>query len=75
MQCKACDGRGSYTLTECPRAYVGHKIARAANRCVMANKGHLPDAGGTLDQDAWFMSVYASLESEVVKIDAEDRNR
>ena len=75
MTCKVCNGTGSFAVDVCPRDFVGGKIARATNAVSMANKGHLPEAGGVLDQDAWFMSAYNALEADCNKIDAEDAKR
>lgn len=75
MVCKACNGTGTFVVDHCPRDFIGSKIARTANAVMMANKGHLPNAGGMLDQDAWFVSAYNALESDCNKIDAEDRKQ
>jgi hypothetical protein len=36
-----------------------------------AEKGMFPVAGGLLDQSAWFIDLWSSLNSEQARIDAE----
>ncbi len=40
-----------------------------------ASKGHLPDSGGILDQDSWFIDAWGILEGEENKIEREKRER
>lgn len=37
----------------------------------LADKGHLPIAGGLLDQSAWFVEAYRFYAADVDKIKAE----
>lgn len=76
-QCRTCNGDGRYVLDRCPRQFVGSTMAQAVNLSSWATKGHLPEPGGILDQDAWFMSTWGALESETSLIEMErmERNR
>lgn len=73
--CPICNGEGVLAVNECPREMVGQDIASAINLAGLAIRGHLPESGGTLDQDAWFMSVWSVFEGDKNKIDEERRKR
>jgi hypothetical protein len=51
------------------------KVSGAVNLASWANKGHLPKAGGILDQDAWFMSAWTAFENDISKIEEMKRDR
>ena len=59
-------------LEECPRDFVGMKMGMAANACAMADKGFLPDAGGSLDQSEWFINCYRLMCNELTQIEIAD---
>jgi hypothetical protein len=40
-----------------------------------ASQGHLPNAGGLIDQDAWFIDAWAYYQSDVNEIEREQRKR
>lgn len=50
-------------------------MTTAINLAGYASKGHLPVAGGLLDQSAWFVDVWSTLESDQSRIDAEQAER
>jgi hypothetical protein len=45
-------------------------MIRAINLAAAADR-HLPQAGGLLDQSAWFVDLWTMLQSEQNKIDAD----
>lgn len=74
-QCPACGGSGSWSLTECPRRFVGNAITETVNLISHAEKGVMPVAGGLLDQSAWFTEAWNRLTGEINRIDAERMER
>lgn len=66
-----CGGSGSWSLTECPRRFVGSEITEAVNLISHAMNGVLPIAGGYLEQAAWFTEAWNRLLTETNRIDAE----
>jgi hypothetical protein len=48
------------------------KMGMAANACAMADKGFLPDAGGSLDQSEWFINCYRLMCNELTQIEIAD---
>ena len=70
LGCDKCNQRGEYVLEGCPKKAV-QEIVTAVNLCGHADKGHLPVAGGILDQSAWFISFWERFSSEVARIDRE----
>ena len=74
-QCDACGGRGYVEIQGCPRKSVGWEMTQAINLASYASKGFLPVAGGILDQSAWFVDVWTTLDGEQNKIDAEMAER
>jgi hypothetical protein len=53
-------------------------MTQAINMASYAAKGHLPVVGGLLDQSAWFVDLWSTLESDQAQIDneiAEERRR
>jgi hypothetical protein len=67
--CDECDD-GNFRLEQCGRNYIGSEILQAINLAAMADR-HLPQAGGVLDQSAWFIEVWNALTNEQNRIDAE----
>jgi hypothetical protein len=57
-------------LTICAKRYVGSELVKAINLASLADK-HLPAAGGILDQSAWFVDLWTTIQNEQNKIDAE----
>jgi hypothetical protein len=74
---KDCDycKEGVFSLSECPRRYVGVELTQAINYASLAIKGQWPVLGGVLDQSAWFVDLVQSLDSEQNAIDAERAER
>lgn len=73
-----CGGIGSIDLPGCPRDYVGCELTDAINLASFAGKGAMPVSGGLLDQSAWFVDLWQTLESDQNRIDtekAQDRKR
>ncbi len=40
-----------------------------------ATKGHLPEEGGLLNQEAWFIDMWSTLNEDQAKIENEIRER
>lgn len=53
----------------CCKKYVS-SVARAINMASLADK-HLPTAGGMLDQSAWFIDLWISLQNDSNKLESE----
>ena len=73
--CESCNGKGYWKLTSCPRDFVGTKITEAINLSGYAKAGFLPNDGGILDQDAYWLSVWTLLERDQNNIEVEQRKR
>lgn len=73
--CIACDGNGFSMLDKCPRAFVGQSITEAINVAGLCGGGTLPVSGGLMDQSAWFLSLWQTLQSEEAMIDMERHKR
>jgi hypothetical protein len=71
--CVHCNGAGRFEVLQCPNSYIGQKLTREINLASWAEKGHLPNLGGVLDQEAFFMNVWAAMQSDIHKIDEESR--
>lgn len=74
-QCDECNGTGFITLTQCPRKLVGNELVEDINLASYAEKGHLPESGGMLDQEAWFVSLWGTLAADEQTIEQERRGR
>jgi hypothetical protein len=77
VECPSCYGvgcgecsKGFFRLTICGRKFVDGEMIRAINLAAAADR-HLPQAGGLLDQSAWFVDLWTMLQSEQNKIDAD----
>ena len=70
--CDDCED-GMFHVRECPKEYVGD-LAAAINLVSLAEHA-LPVAGGLLDQSAWFVSLWQTLDSEMAKISNERMDR
>lgn len=73
--CIECEGKGVFELTECPRVYVGRAMTDEINLASWAQKGHLPEPGGMLDQPAWFVDMWGALDQDQNQIEADRRKR
>ena len=73
--CETCNGYGRFDLTSCPRQYVGPELSDEINLIAFANKGHLPEPGGLLDQPAKFVTVWRTLEADQNTIDQARREK
>lgn len=71
--CEDCNGTGLFSVTECPKQFVGHRVSIASNALSYVDKGILPDAGGLLDQEAWTVAAWDALQSDVASIEEEKR--
>ena len=77
IECPCCDGEGckdcddgQFAITVCARKYVDNYLVQAINMATMADR-HLPQSGGILDQSAWFIELWTTLNNEQAKIDTE----
>lgn len=59
----------------CPKRYIGREITEAVNVASLCGNGTLPIAGGLMDQSAWFVSMWQTLESDTAKIEADQWRR
>ena len=74
-KCDECGGTGVFELTECPRKFIGRSMTDEINLASWAQKGHLPEAGGMLDQPAWFVDMWGCLDQDQNQIEADIRKR
>ena len=74
-KCDECSGTGFTTLTECPRRIIGNSLVEDINLASYAEKGHLPEPGGMLEQEAWFVSLWGTLASDESRIEQDKRER
>jgi hypothetical protein len=73
--CEECKGTGFFKLEQCPRTFVGRAMTEEINMASWAQKGHLPEHGGMLDQPAWFVDMWGCLDQDQNRIEAEIRKR
>lgn len=73
--CPDCNGSGFFLLEECPRKFIGNSMTEEINLASYAQKGNLPEAGGMLDQPAWFVDLWGVLDQDQHRIEAEIRKR
>jgi hypothetical protein len=62
-RCEECDGKGFFTLSECPLSYIFDLKPFLLLANSMAD-GLPPVAGGAMDQSALFLKAYQRLQSE-----------
>ena len=74
-KCDECNGTGFFTLTECPQKLLGSELVEDINLASYAEKGHLPEHGGMLNQEAWFVSLWGTLASDESRIEQDKRER
>lgn len=67
--CSDCDD-GYFKLTECARKYVSEEIWSGLKYASVAEH-HLPKAGGTADQSAWFLDLWITYTNEKSKLEIE----
>lgn len=71
------DAMTTWRLAECPRVFT-RDIVEAVNAAQLA-ESHLPIAGGTLDQAAWWIELWMSLKNNINRIEYDraerERNR
>lgn len=58
------DSPNPWTLNECPYKFAGKEAARLLPMASDADKGHLPVAGGLLDQTQVFIQSLRLIRSE-----------
>jgi len=54
---------------------LGSELVEDINLASFAEKGHLPEPGGMLNQEAWFVSLWSTLQGDENKIEREQRER
>jgi hypothetical protein len=54
---------------------VGRELSDEISLIAFANKGHLPEPGGLLDQPAKFVNVWRTLEADQNTIDQARREK
>ncbi|HET6442169.1 MAG TPA: hypothetical protein VFH53_07315 [Phycisphaerae bacterium] len=71
MECAACDGEGceeceggEVRIGACPLSVIGAETWDAVEAAGFAEKGLLPEPGGTLDQNAKFLSACRFIWAE-----------
>lgn len=69
--CDECNGTGRFAIESCPKELIESDIVRVAQAAEDMKNGHLPIAGGTLDQAAWVMSAIRTMNSETNRVEAE----
>lgn len=62
-------------ITSCPKAMIDSDIMDAINLSTLAEKGFLPEHGGLLDQDSFWLNVWMRLARDTSKIEQEQRAR
>lgn len=62
-----------WKLTECPKRFT-RDIVDAVNAAQLADS-HLPVAGGTLDQSAWWIALWQTFRQSVNRIESESIER
>lgn len=72
-ECKECD-QGYFTITECPAKFIGQELIQDI-QIVTASEHHLPVAGGTLDQSAWWFELKETLRREENRVQDEQSKR
>lgn len=65
---------GQVELTVCGAEYT-RGLGELANIASYAEKGMLPQPGTILDQSAWFIDFWHSLQSQLNKVEAEKLER
>ena len=58
---------------QCCQDYVG-ELWREIKYASLADK-HLPQAGGLLDQSAWFLELWVALQNEQTRIEKERQDK
>jgi hypothetical protein len=64
IACKECQGRGEIEIASCPRKLISPEVADFCALADHAADGHLPLAGGTLDQTASFLAALRLLRRD-----------
>jgi hypothetical protein len=67
------DAMTTWKLSQCPREY-SREIVESVNAAQLAET-HLPVAGGTLDQSAWWIELWLAFKSNVNRIEYERAER
>lgn len=73
--CAECSGEGLFHLVGCPAEFVTADVWEAIRLTRFAERGHLPVAGGVLDQTAVWSDAMRFIQSEDREIDAARRKR
>jgi hypothetical protein len=58
------EGDGGWKLTQCPMTYIDNNTGKLIEYANHADNGHLPVAGGMLDQTPAFVSGLAMIRAE-----------
>ena len=69
--CDKCNHTGQVEIPGCPNQYVGPQLTQAITFATHASNGLLPVSGGLLDQAAWFIDMWTTLENDQNRIQAD----
>lgn len=69
--CQACDGTGRYAVTGCPLTSVPAEAWQLAELADLAERGMMPEPGGTLDQPAAFWPLAGLAWADKARHEAE----
>jgi hypothetical protein len=82
IQCPICEGagcktcqNGRYIIDRCPSQIVGADLQYAITIVGMAERGFLPEDGGSLDQSQWFLNLFSRMQSEINRIQSEEQEK
>lgn len=67
--CPACDERGYFELTDCPKTMVGKDAAAFIRFAELWKQGRMPVAGAVLDQSAWFIDAVTTYDDDTQRIE------
>lgn len=78
IECPICSGEGcehckegTFSLVICAHKYITSDIVKALQYAALVEKGLLPQAGGLVNQSAWFVNAVMSIRYEQNRIDQE----
>ena len=69
-RCEACLGRGTIDYRRCPKSQTSEDAELCVQLFARYRNGHLPFAGGWVDQPPIIGEVFNLVSSEVAAIDA-----
>jgi hypothetical protein len=74
-KCKACNGRGSILITDCPWKLTDNGALQAMKFVRLAEEHNWPLSGGVLDQTKSFVDFYDLCASEKRRWEQEMSNK